>query len=325
MKIRDYYLLGELKNDNSGYARWGFARKDGKEVFIKQFISPIYPLNESIISEKQFQQKVNICVNFERRKRFFYNQLNKCLTGNIVTVTDFFRDGSKYYIVTDKINMKVKKTIEIAVMGMKQKLIIAKVILHCLSSLHKNGIVHNDLKPDNILFKETQRGVLTAKIIDFDSGFLESDPPSLGEDLQGDMIYLSPEAYLFLAEENDVLTRKIDVFAMGIILHQFFSGHIPAFDKEKYDYIFEAVLDGCEPVLDSTIPGYINNLISEMLNKDPEKRPTVEDAFERLDPKPSTENVFEEIYPDSEPAPINPASIKPKNGSDYFHPADDLL
>ena len=285
MKIRGYTLIGELKNDNSGYAKWGFAKKDGQEVFIKQFLTPIYPLDASVISEKQFQQKIDICKTFERDKRDFYYKLNHTITGNVVIVTEFFREGSKYYIITEKIDVKMKEPSEIAIMSLEQKLIIAKVILHCIDKLHKNGIVHNDLKPDNILLKETQSGMLTPKIIDFDSGFLRGMPPQIGEDLQGDPIYLAPESFLFLAEKVNVLTRKVDIFALGIILHQYFCGELPSFDRKRYNYLFEFVLDDNIPIISVTMPSYIRELLAKMLDKHPARRPTASEAFAVLTKK----------------------------------------
>ena len=89
--INGYQLKGELKNDNSGYSKWGFAVKNGHEFFIKQFLSPVYPLESSGLSEKQISQKRDICSRFENDKIRFYNELNKCRTGNIITVFDFFR------------------------------------------------------------------------------------------------------------------------------------------------------------------------------------------------------------------------------------------
>ncbi len=138
--------------------------------------------------------------------------LDKCSTGNIVVVLDFFRSGSRYYIVTEKIYASPIDPNDIAAMGNEQKLLIMKIILHCIKSLHEHHIVHGDIKPDNILFKKTEKGMYTAKIIDFDSSFLEEDPPH--EDvIQGDLIYLAPESFLAIAGEESKLTRKIDVFA----------------------------------------------------------------------------------------------------------------
>lgn len=280
--INGYELIGELKNDNSGYSKWGFARKNGQKFFIKEFLSPIYPLDDSGLSEELLRKKRDICKQFEYEKRVFYNELNKCGTGNVVTITDFFRSGSKYYMVTEQVDAVAIMPSEVAKMPFEQKLLMLKTIAYSVSFLHMNGIVHGDIKADNILFKRTHMGFYTAKLIDFDSSFLESKPPESDEDFQGDMVYFAPESFLFIAEEGGELTTKIDIFALGILFHQYLTGELPGFDRENYDYVFEAVLDGCEVTVDSSIPGYIQRLISSMLNENPEKRPDSREVFSIL-------------------------------------------
>jgi len=323
LKIKDYTVIGELKNDNSGYGKWGFAKKGAEEVFVKQFLTPTYPLDSTAISESQFRQKVDICLEFERQKRAFYNSINTCLTGNVVTVREFFRHENKYYIVTEKVRSEEITPVEISAMSMEQRVIIAKVILHSMDSIHRSGVVHGDLKPDNILIKETYRGMYTAKIIDFDSGFAQDNAPKLGDDLQGDMVYLAPEAFLFLAEENAELTNKIDIFALGIVLHEYFCGDVPGFNRAEYDYTFESVLDGNVPIIDSSIPRHIGELIERMLDKNPENRPTAAEAFACIGgcELPAVDYTHE-VKVIAEPPRQQPAGV----GVGYFSSAtDDLL
>lgn len=278
--INGYQTIGELKSANSGYAKWGFARKNGIEYFIKEFLSPIYPLDATVLSKEQILHKRRICNDFEAEKRGFYNELAKCATGNVVTVIDFFRFGSKYYAVTEKVDAAKIDPLDMFRFGLDQKILIMKIILHCVNTLHQNHIVHGDIKPNNILFKATKKGKYTAKIIDFDSSFLESKPPKSEEEFQGDLVYLAPESFLFMAEEEGgVLTTKIDVFALGILFHQYMSGQLPGFDTSKYDYAFEAVLDGNTLTMSSMLPENIQNIISKMLDRDPDMRPTVAEVF----------------------------------------------
>lgn len=282
MNINGYELIGNLHNDKSGYAKWGFARKNGLEVFIKEFLSPVYPTNTNEISEEQIQRKRNICDTFERGKREFYGELSKCQTGNIIVVREFFRNGSRYYIVTEKVDAASISVHEVARLGIEQKILICKIVLHNISALHSHNIVHGDIKPDNILLKRTARGAYTAKVIDFDSGFLESAAPKAGDDLQGDMVYLSPEAFMFIANESGALTKKLDIFSLGILFHQYFCGETPGFDRDNYDYLFEAVLDDGEIRLNDGIPEDFKKILRSMLSKNPEERPEAGEILQML-------------------------------------------
>lgn len=277
--INGYRIIGELKSNNSGYSKWGFAEKDGVEVFIKEFLSPIYPLDARVLSKEQILRKRHICEVFEQEKRSFYDELNKCATGNVVTVVDFFRSGSKYYMVTDKVNAAAISPSEISRMTVEQIVLIIKIIVHSIEALHSHGIVHGDIKPDNILFKQTRKGVFTAKIIDFDSSFQETKPPSGEEEFQGDMVYLAPESFMFIAEEGGILTRKIDIFALGILFHQYFSGELPSYDNTQYDYVFEAILDGQDIGISPRVPVEFREIIKSMLDKEPDNRPDINAVF----------------------------------------------
>ncbi|MBQ4528950.1 MAG: protein kinase [Clostridia bacterium] len=280
--IHGYRLVSDLKPDKSGFAKWGFATRNGREFFIKEFLSPIYPIDTSVLSPAQVQSKRNICNKFDIDKRLFYSELNKCLNGNVVTVCDFFRHESRFYMITEKINAVNFSPEQVCSFSLAQKVLIAKVILHSVAMLHNHGIVHGDIKADNILFKQTPLGVYTAKLIDFDSSFFEARPYDSNEDFQGDMVYFAPESFLYIAEENTRPTCKIDIFALGVLFHQYFSGKLPLFDKSKYAYAFEAILDGGTIGIDRSIPPFVAGLIRKMLHKNPTERPGAVQLFNYL-------------------------------------------
>lgn len=281
--INGYELLSDLKNDNSGFAKWGFAWKNGYELFIKQFLSPVYPVDENLLSAEQISRKRQICMQFEKRKRTFYDRLNQCNTGNIITIIDFFRFESKYYVVTDKVDTVAMSVEQISQLPTEKKLLIIKTILYNINALHEKGIVHADIKPSNILIKSTSRGFYTAKLIDFDSGFIEHDP-SMQVNAEGDLVYLSPEVYMAIADEEygvEKLTHKLDIFALGILFHQYLTGGMPVFDRSNYDYLFEAVLDGGNIMLNSRLDKKSEEIISSMLSKNPADRPEAWEISEK--------------------------------------------
>ena len=89
--INGYKLKGELRTTNSGFSRWGFAEKNGKDVFIKELIDPVYPVHEELLSAEAVRRKKEICRAFEDRWRTIFEMVNECSDGNLVHIEDFFR------------------------------------------------------------------------------------------------------------------------------------------------------------------------------------------------------------------------------------------
>ncbi len=268
---------------------WCFGTYQGKEYFIKQFLSPKYPAEDKVSSPEKIAKKIKECEAFEQRRRRLYATLTEFSDGNDVSILEFFRVSSRYYIVTEKVEA-LPWTIEtIAALEEREKRRICAIIAHAIAALHKGNIVHSDIKHDNILYTYTESGKVTAKIIDFDGGFLEYDPPSMEDGVTGDTNYFSPEVCARAYGEERLLTSKIDIFALGILFHQYFSGKLPGYDRSNASCPGEAVLQGNKLRLSEDLPRDISDLIGKMLSAAPQERPTAQEAFELLRPYHSKE------------------------------------
>ncbi len=283
MEINGYTILGELKNENSGFSKWGFCQKNGRKYFIKEFLSPIYPMPGASngLSQWQINKRIDDCKKFERRMTAIYNVINKQSDGNVVRIREFFRCGSKYYIVTDKSEHSGLSVKEISMLSYEKKKFLCKLIAHSMCFLHEKCFIHADIKPNNILVLNSDHKC-TAKIIDFDCGFFGTEPPEIGEELNGDPVYFAPEAIKFVLEEDVALSCKMDVYALGILFHQYMTGNQPIFDTSKYDYVSEALLDGGKVTVDPGIPEEMSTVIEKMLILDPEKRISIEKVYESI-------------------------------------------
>lgn len=277
--INGYRLLTEFTTDNAGFCRWAFAEKNGHTYFIKQFLSPKYPLDTQELTQKSRRKRLEQCDEFVARKLKLYSALKSIRTGNLVVIEDFFRQDSFYYIVTDKIDKSDNLSpVEISALSDEKKLLLIKSILYSVMVLHNAGIVHADIKPENILIKKTVAGYYTAKIIDFDASFFEEDGV---EEILGDQVYLAPESRLKMMDESVLLTTKVDIFALGILFHQYWTGKLPYIAVE-YDSVFEAVLEDSAVELDTSIPETLKTIISYMIEKEPSIRPTAKDVLTSL-------------------------------------------
>ena len=279
-----YNLPSEFSNKNAGFSMWCFGEYAGKEYFIKQFLSPKYPYNDTESSPEKIARRKRACERFEEKHREMYRILTEYSDGNDVSILAFFRIESKYYIATEKIDVLDYPVEAIAALGEGERRRLCAIIAHAVAALHKGHLVHSDIKHDNILYTKTESGRITAKIIDFDGGFLESNPPGEDDEVVGDNTYFSPEVCARDYEDYWPLTCKLDVFALGVLFHQYYTGMLPGFDTEAFACAGEAVYQGQKLWLAPNLPSDIAFVLERMLSRDPNDRPTAEEVFIGLKP-----------------------------------------
>ncbi|MBQ9148931.1 MAG: protein kinase [Oscillospiraceae bacterium] len=281
-KLGQYELAGEFSNQNGGYCVWCFAKKDGEDYFIKQFLSPKYPANDTESSPQRIEKKKRRCQKFEEQKTAIYRSVNENSDGNAVRIDDFFRVESMYYIAMRRVDTLDWQIEDICGQPELLKRRLCAIIAHAVAGLHRGRVVHADLKHSNILFTRTRRGAVTAKIIDFDSGFTEMDPPGEGEEIVGDPVYYSPEACISTMGQPMELTCKMDIFSLGVLFHQYFTGELPGFDSESYGSVGQAAASGGAVELSADLPTDVAEMIGQMLSRDYVDRPSADEVYQIL-------------------------------------------
>jgi len=280
-QLGDYTVTQPLTTNKSGFSKWGFCTKDCIEYFVKEFLTPVYPVESIKLDPDLRERKIKQCIEWYEEKKRVYNAIVAAQSGNLVVPVAFFKRNSHFYLVTQKV---VDSAMDFALLSktdMKHKMIIMKVLADSFSMLADHHVVHADVKPDNLLIKQTNSNFYTMKVIDFDGSYLESEPPP-PDDIQGDPVYYAPETFLYIAEEPVTLTSKVDVFAMGLIFHQLLVGELPHFEDE-YDYFYEAVLNDSPIQLHESLTPRFRLLISRMLEKNVEKRFSMRAVLKFLD------------------------------------------
>lgn len=256
--IGKYTVSRDFDSANGGQCQWGFAKAGSDEVFIKKFLSPVYPGTSAPGSEKGKQKKRDQCEAFERKQLAIMKALSACGDGGLVVRTiDFFKHGNEHGSHYFKISQKVDTSSlsnKVHELEMKKRLFVMLTAAGALKILHNSKIIHLDLKPDNILIQEWENRLI-AKIIDFDNSILEGEPTT-PEFLVGDQVYYSPEFAEYINKEGKTPTpnQKSDIFSLGLIFCQYWTGSLPTF-SERYQYAYEAVLNGEK----LTLPGILDS------------------------------------------------------------------
>jgi eukaryotic-like serine/threonine-protein kinase len=285
--INGYTILEDFRVVGAGLSKWTFAAKDGREYFIKEFLSPTFPDEHAPGSAQTKMRKRRRCAAFERHHR----RINEALAevsgvgGNLIVTLAFFRWGAKYYKVTEKVEVAGLSPADVTALPFQDQLVLLKTVAHSLRILHDRGIVHGDLKPSNVLIKRTELGY-TTKLIDFDSAYLAGEPAPPDE-IVGTMNYYSPELVGYIQETGTAaaeLTQKADIFALGLIYAEYLTGALPAFDAATHKTAGVAARAGEVLRLPPTtaLPAPIVELIDRMLLAEPAARPTIAEVHTAL-------------------------------------------
>jgi len=172
---------------------------------------------------------------------------------------------------------------------LSQILRIARQVASALVVVHQKGIVHRDLKPDNLMLVADPEvsGGLRVKLLDFGIAKLElpetavtlpgSTRPGFGLGTPG---YIAPEQ-IYGANSVD---GRADVYSLGVILYELLSGQRP-FQSEDAEKELRSHLTATLPPLGRRAPGTpaaLLRLVTAMLAKQPEERPTVAEVVQRL-------------------------------------------
>ncbi|MDQ3904714.1 MAG: protein kinase, partial [Actinomycetota bacterium] len=282
--LRGYRLLEDFRVVGAGLSEWTFAERDGRVYFIKRFLSPAYPDDAAPGSAKTKAKKRARCAAFEAHHRGIQAAMAPLTSygGNLIATLDFFREGAKYYKVTEKVDVAGLEPSDVAALDFATQLVLLKTVAHSLKILHDLNIVHGDLKPSNVLIKRTALGY-TTKLIDFDNSYLVGSPPP-PEEIVGTMNYYSPELVSYIQGNvgaND-LTTSSDIFALGLIYAEYLTGALPTFDPAYHEAAI-AVLNGAQLRLaPGRTPARLVALVERMLLADPAAHPTVAEVHKTL-------------------------------------------
>lgn len=192
------------------------------------------------------------------------------LTGNLAheNVIAFYdygeADGRPYLVMEYLAGKSLRHAIRDGSAGdVLDKLFIARHIASALAYVHSKGIIHRDVKPDNIRI-----GAGKVKLVDF--GIAKTEELSLtgiGFTV-GTPYYMAPEQI-----RGHKPTPQMDIYGFGILLYELFTGTRP-FEGQTVDEIFDRILHQPIDIAPlSLVPAQMRNLITICTEKDPTKRP----------------------------------------------------
>lgn len=187
---------------------------------------------------------------------------------NIVSIYDVGEDEEMHYIVMEYIKGKTLKQYiqEFSPLSAARSIHIMKQLTSAIAHAHENGIIHRDIKPQNILMDEEGN----VKITDFGiATSLGATSFTQTNSVIGTVHYLSPEQ-----ARGGLATMKSDIYALGIVLYELLTGELP-FSGESAVSIALKHLQAETPSVrefDASIPQSVENIVLKATAKDANHR-----------------------------------------------------
>ena len=207
---------------------------------------------------------------------------------NIVRIYAFGISSGRPYIVLEYLSGRLLSEVlqDKQPLALERFYRIFKDICAALEHAHSCGLLHRDLKPNNIMLVEDESANESAKILDFGvARFLdesESGKTTQTGQIIGSPAYMSPEQCR--GEKGD--TRS-EIYSLGCVMYECFSG-TPPFTGETsqallLQHLYEAPKNVSMKAAEQKLPPSLEKIIMNCLSKNPDERPqTIRELSERL-------------------------------------------
>ncbi|HVE72486.1 MAG TPA: ABC transporter substrate-binding protein [Thermoanaerobaculia bacterium] len=190
----------------------------------------------------------------------------------IVPVHDFGHHEQSLFLVMSLIRGgDMRGLMEDRALSTGDILEIAVQVANALDCAHRSGVIHRDVKPENILVERDSAGAVRARVTDFGLAIANRDKRLTQAGIVvGTVIYLAPEQ---LALKD--LDGRADIYALGTILYEALAGQAP-FEGGGFATVFHRIATEIPPSLGAMgidVPAELDALVMRCLAKDRDDRP----------------------------------------------------
>lgn len=292
-------ILGYTVSEKLGSGAFGTVYKVVKTNAAGQYVRALKYI--TIPTEKQYNSVLNSMGGDASKADSYFSQMLNNIVSEIRILNDLSEKGVqhivRYYendiVVTDTprrydifILMEYLTPLEDYIKSqdffVRDVIQLGLDVLYGLQSCHNNGVIHRDIKDDNIFVSEKGE----YKIGDFGVSKVLKDS-SKAESLKGTPIFLAPEVYL----GNESYTKSVDLYSLGIVLYRLLNYRrnpfLPRFPEQYFsqdeDAAFEERMSGKAAELPSLGGEAIGQVIVKAISNSSERFQTADEFINALE------------------------------------------
>jgi serine/threonine protein kinase len=248
------YRLGELIG-RGGMASVYRARQESmdRDVAIK-------------IMSPELSRNAEFAARFEREARV----IAKLQHPHILPVIDFGRSEYVYLVMRLVSGGSLSERLRQTTLTLRQVNQFLGQIASALEYAHQRGVVHRDLKPDNVLLDEQDNAYLTdfgiAKML---AGTTTSASLTSTGTVMGTPAYMAPEQW-----RSEPVDARTDIYALGIILYEMLMGTLPFQSETPFGMMYKHFDSPPPPpsAINPVLPGQVEQIVLRALAKNPDDR-----------------------------------------------------
>jgi len=216
---------------------------------------------------------------------------------NVGTIYEVGEDEERLFLAMEYIDgQTLRALMHLDPPDIPRTLEIATEVAAALAAAHRAGLVHRDLKPDNVMI---ERGSGRAKVLDFGLAKLAGDPDhspldvarrstlppaaadaAMAAELTVDGHVLGSPGYMSPEQLNaQKLDARTDVWAFGVLLYELLEGRRPFAHESAVELVLEICTQPMAPFTRTDLPAPLTRLVSTCLGKNADERPRDGDAL----------------------------------------------
>lgn len=248
VSVGEYRLVDFIGAGGMGEVYRAVHSKIGRVVAVKVLTSPSASLVERFLNEARVQASLH--------------------HPNIATLYDFLEVNGQPCIVMEYVDGQplIERIRSAGKLPVEEAVRVFHVIVSAINYIHGCGIVHRDIKSNNVKLSSTG----AVKLLDFGIAKTESSPSlTLAGDVIGTLQYLSPEQI-----KGGGADARSDIWALGVLLYEMLTGQLP-FDANTLGSLCDKITRAgyvAPSTLNSSVPADIEAVIARCLSKKPAGR-----------------------------------------------------